>query len=248
MNISLLKKIGFSDKEVKVYFTLLEYGAVSGRKLADETDLNRGTVYDILKQLQQKGLVSYFHKETKKKFVAEDPEKLIKLLEEKERQVSNTKNQINELMPELKALQEKGGNAPVTKYYEGAKGIRIILEDILSTLSKEKEKEYYVYSAKEVSDDINNAYPNFTKDRIKKSIKVKAISMAKGGGMSGLDERRWLGTDNQTATFILIYNGKCAFISRDSKSMPVGVIIENQMIYETQRTIFLQLWQLLDEK
>lgn len=180
-NITLLKKIGLSDKEIKIYLKLLEYGAVSVRKLAEATDLNRGTVYDILKQLQQKGLVSYFHKETKKKFVAEEPEKLIRLLEEKEKSINNTKAKINELIPELKALQEKGGNAPVTKYYEGKKGIKIILEDLLITLSDNEDEEYYVYSAKEVSDDINEAYSNFTKDRIKKNIKVKVISLAQGG-------------------------------------------------------------------
>lgn len=242
MNITILKKIGLSDKEITVYLKLLEYGIVSGRKLAEISDLNRGTIYDILKQLQERGLVSYFHKDTKKKFVAENPEKLLKLLEEEKRQIDNSRQGINEIIPELKALQEKGGDAPITKYYEGDKGIRIILEDLLGVKNLQ---EYYVYSAKEVSDDINKAYPGFTKDRIKKNIKVKAISLATGGGVSGLDERRWLGTDNQTATFIIIYNNKCAFISRDAKGTPVGVLIENQMIYETQKLIFLKLWELL---
>ncbi|MDP3684678.1 MAG: TrmB family transcriptional regulator, partial [Ignavibacteria bacterium] len=101
------------------------------------------------------------------------------------------------------------------------------------------------YSAKRASDDIRSAYPDFTDRRIKKGIQVKSISLAGGGGTHGLDERRWLGTDDESATFILIYAGRCAFISRDNLGNPVGVIVENQMIYETQKMIFLHLWKLL---
>jgi sugar-specific transcriptional regulator TrmB len=245
MNFLLLKNTGLSDKEIKIYLKLLEFGDMSVRDLAQATNLNRGTTYDILKVLQEKGLVSYFHKETKQKFVAEPPEKILKLLDDQEDRLIKSKAEVEKIIPELKSIQDKGGNLPVTKYYEDKKGLKTILEDLLMTMAKSSVKEYYAYSAKEASDDINEAYPGFTKDRIKHGISVKAISLAKGGKVSGLDERRWLGTDNETATFILIYNNKCAFISRDAKSMPVGVLIENQMIFETQREIFLRLWELL---
>jgi len=69
--------------------------------------------------------------------------------------------------------------------------------------------------------------------------------LASGGKIYGLDERRWLGTNDESATFILIYADKCAFISRDAHDLPVGVIIENKMIYETQKIIFLRLWNLI---
>ena len=243
MNITILKKIGLNDKEIKVYLSLLEYGAVSIRGLADITGLNRGTVYDILKKLQNQGLASYYHKEKKQQFVAEEPEKLLKIINDKTEKLQKAKNSLKELIPELSSLKDKGPDKPVTKFYEGKPGIKFILEDLLSTVLK--DNEYYIYSATNASDDLNNAYPNFTRDRIKKKIHVKAISLAKGGTLSGLDERRWLGTEDESATFIIIYSNKCAFISRDARNQPVGVIIENKMIYETQKKIFLQLWKLL---
>ena len=244
MDIALLKKLGLSDKEVKVYLALLEYGAVSVRGLADITGLNRGTTYDILKKLQDAGVASYYHQETKQKFVAEDPDKLIELVEMRESELSQTKSKLREMLPELKSLQEKG-DKPTTKFYEGKTGIKQILTDLLATMEAMHEKEYYIYSATNASDDINNSYPDFTKARIRRKINVKAISLAEGGGTHGLDERRWLGTHEESATFIFIYSGKCAFISRDAKGSPVGVIIENDTIYETQKTIFLKLWELL---
>ncbi len=245
MDITILKKLELSDKKIKVYLKLLEYGAISVRSLAELIGLNRGTTYDILKRLQEIGIVSYYHKETKQHFVAEDPVVLFKLVQGKEEELKSTKNKIKEIIPELRSLQDKGSKKPTTKFYEGKTGVRFILDDVLFSTKEAQVKEYYIYSATNASDDINNAYPDFTRERIKKKIRVKAISLAKGGKTHGLDERRWLGTNKESATFILIYADKCAFISRDAKGAPVGVIIENQMIYETQKIIFLRLWELL---
>ncbi len=247
MDKSILKKTGLNDKEIKVYLTLLEYGAISVRGLADLAKINRGTVYDILKKLQEQGLVSFYHEETKQKFVAEEPDKLLDLLKQKEQELKKTKRSVEDLIPELSLLQDKGDKHPTSKLYEGYKGVKFILDDVLSTIGISKNKEYYIYSATELSEDMNKAYPNFTKIRIKQGVRVKAISLAKGGQTHGLDERRWLGTEDKSATFIIIYKNKCAFISRDAKDLPVGVIIENKMIYKTQKIIFLKLWGLLNK-
>lgn len=247
MEITILKKIGLSDKEIKIYLKLLENGASSVRTLAESAGLNRGTTYDILKSLQEAGLASFYHQDTKQKFVAEEPEKLLKLIQNKEQEISDAKEKINELIPELKSLQGKDSQQPVTKYYEGRLGVKFILDDILSTMKQNKKSEYYVYSAEGVREDVYEAYPDFNKKRIKNKIIAKTISLSTGGNTYGLDQRKWLQSTKQSEnmTYILIYSGKCAFISRDTRKNPVGVIIENQMIYETQRIIFLQLWGLL---
>jgi HTH-type transcriptional regulator, sugar sensing transcriptional regulator len=245
MDVTILKKLNLSDKEIKVYLNLLEYGDMSVRNLAELSELNRGTTYDILKRLQEMGLVAYYHHDTKQHFVAEDPEKLLKVISDQKEELKSAEDKIKEIIPILSSLQDKGGNKPVTKFYENKDGLRTILIDVLKSVAETEEKEYYVYSAKNASEDWKKAYPDFTDDRIRRKIKVKAISLAEGGHVSGLDERKWLGTNDISATFIMIYAGKCAFISRDSKNMPVGVIVENKMIYETQKIIFLRLWGLI---
>jgi HTH-type transcriptional regulator, sugar sensing transcriptional regulator len=245
MDLTTLKKLGLSDKDIKVYLGLLKSGAISVRDLATAVNLNRGTVYDVLKRLQELGLASYYHQDTKQKFVAEEPEKLNKVLKEREAELHKIKESFEELIPELKSLQDKKGDKPTSKFYEGNAGVRFILNDCLYSVAKTEEKEYYIYSATNVSEDLNHAYPDFTKTRIKKGVKVRAISLAKGGNLKGLDERRWLSTSEDSATYIIIYAGKCAFISRDSNGSPVGVLIENEMIYKTQTIIFKQLWEFL---
>lgn len=248
MEISILKKLGLNDKDIIIYKKLLENGASSVRDLALLSGLNRGTTYDVLKKLQDLGLVSYYHQDTKQNFVAEDPEKILKLAKARAEEIKEASDKLNELIPELKSLQDVGGEKPVTKFYAGKNGIKYILEDILTQLKTSGVKEYYVYSAEGVREDVYEAYPDFSKKRIKNKIYAKTISLSEGGGTYGLDERKWLKTSNRAAenmTYIIIYTGHCAFIARDLNNKPVGVIIENRMIYETQKTIFLQLWKLL---
>jgi sugar-specific transcriptional regulator TrmB len=248
MENTILKKIGLSDKEITVYLKLLSSGVSSVRDLASLSELNRGTTYDILKKLRELGLVSYFHQDTKQKFVAEDPERINKLIKAREQELQEVQEKLKDLIPELKSLQEIGGAKPVTKFYEGRNGIKYILEDVLSKMKTQAEKIYYVYSAVGVREDVYTAYPEFNNKRIKYSVVAKTISLSSGGGTYGLDERKWLKTGKNAEgnmTYIIIYAGHCAFIARDLNNKPVGVIIENQMIYETQKMIFLQLWSLL---
>lgn len=250
MDITILKKLDLNDKEIKVYLTLLEYGAISVRGLAELTELNRGTTYDVLKRLQDMNLVCYYYQEKKQKFVAEEPEKLLDLLKNKEQEIKEAEERVQSIIPELKSIQDKKSAKPISKFFENKDGIRKILDDLLSTMNSvaKNEREYYIYSSTEASSDINKAYPNFTKERIKRNIEVRCISLADGGGLHGLDERRWLGTNEKSATFMLIYKDKCAYISRDTEGTPVGIIVENKMIYETQKMIFLKLWNFLGKK
>ena len=79
----ILKKFGLNDKEIKIYLTLLKLGPTSVRKIAEKSGINRGTSYDVLKNLRTLGLVTYYHKATKQFFVAEDPHKLLEATDSK---------------------------------------------------------------------------------------------------------------------------------------------------------------------
>ena len=88
-------------------------------------------------------------------------------------------------------------------------------------------------------------FPTFSDVRIAKGIAVKAISLGGEGELRGLDERKFISKKNNVPTYIIIYPGKTAYISLNAKEEPVGVVIENEGVYETQKLIFDELWKLL---
>lgn len=239
----LLQKFGFSDKEIRVYLALLKHGPSPVRKIATATDINRGTTYDILKSLKEQGLVSYYHQATHQYFVAEDPERLSDLLDEKQRVLANARQELQAAIPELRSMREVGGGQPVVKYYEGANGIKTILLDVLDTMAQAPVKEYCVYSSADIRKYLYEKFPDYTKQRIKRKIAVKIIALGEGGQELGMDERRWLTQKEGAPTYIIIYHHKTALISVTSDQTPLGIIIEDAGLAQTQKFLFENQWR-----
>jgi len=172
-----LEKLGLSPKESKVYLVLLGLDPSPLRKVAEEVDMNRGTTYDTLKSLMKRGLVSFYDKERKQHFVAEDPDNLVGILREKRRAVVKAKKDLERSMPELRALYAKAGEKPSIKMYEYMGGAKAIFEDILRTMSGEEIKMYYVFSSftREIRELLYRDIESFSQRRIKLGIKVKVI-------------------------------------------------------------------------
>src|SRR6185503_8121637 len=174
MNIqSILKEYGLTEKEIAVYLGLIKLGPSSVRVLASESKVNRGTTYDILKNLISQGLVSYYNKDSHQYFAAEPPEKLIFALEQKQKDLGNVKEKIEQNLPALRLSFGQQGGKPVMKLYDGQKGIKQILEDVLETMEKSENKTYYVYSSANVRKNVYQSMPDFSNKRIKKEIQVK---------------------------------------------------------------------------
>ncbi len=244
MDINLLKKLGFSDKMAKVYLVLLGLGPSSVRKIAESSGLNRGSVYEILKDLQEKEVVRYYKEDTKQLFVAEDPENLRQVIRQQEEKLRSLDNNLDQLIPELQALHNPGGDRPVAKYYKQDE-IRLILEDVLESCEQSEDKKYLVYSAEGLRQDLYQDFPTFSDVRIAKGINVQVIAVGEGGELRGLDERKWLEAKNDTPTYIIIYPGKTAYVSLDAKKEMVGVVVENEGICAMQKIIFNNLWEKL---
>jgi len=242
---TILKNFGLNDKEIAVYLALVELGPSPVRMLATKSKVNRGTTYDTLKALQKQGLVSFYDTKTHQYFVAEPPEKLISALNDREREIKTVKAQIEESLPELKSIFEKEGGRPVVKLYEGHKGIKFILEDVLTTTKLAPHKLYYAYSSSDVKSELYKDYPQFNKDRLKAKVSNHVISIGKGGKLVGLDQRKWMNAEQGSPTYILIYHGKVAMISLARNGQPVGVIVEDEALYQTQKMIFEFNWKAL---
>jgi sugar-specific transcriptional regulator TrmB len=246
---AILKNFGLSEKEIAVYLALIELGPSSVREISVKSKVNRGTTYDILKALIALGVVSYYNKESKQFFIAEEPEKLLSAIDQKKEDLQEVRESISENLPLIKILFEKQGGKPVVKFYEGSKGVRQIFEDVLDEVSSAADKSYCLYSSAtaEHRKNVYGAMPDFSEKRIKKGIKVKIISLGEGGQLAGMDERKQMpiGKTDLKATHEIIYAGKVAHISIGSNGEPVGVVIQNEEIYQMQKLIFEFNWSKL---
>jgi len=246
-SVQLLKKLDFDEKEIRVYLILLSLGPSSVRKIGQASDINRGTTYDILKKLMKQGLISYFHKDKKQYFVAEDPIKLEQLLDNRLNELNELKDTVKVSLPELRSIYNRGGDKPVVRYFEGATGVRQILQDILDTVEKSEKKEYLVYSSADIRGQLYEQFPNFTKERIKRKINCKVIALGAGGDEQLLSERKWLAKIDGSPSYTIIYPSKTAHIcfGRQRGEGLLGVVVHDEAIAQTQKLIFEKLWQTL---
>ena len=129
MNTKVLRKIGFNEKEIKVYLTLLRLGSITASKVSTETNIDRATCYRYVDSLISKGAVSYVIKNNVKYFTAAHPSKILKDIQEKEKEYKK-------LLPDLISLTKLPKQETIAEVYKGKQGIKTVLRDVLKTRKK----------------------------------------------------------------------------------------------------------------
>lgn len=241
-----LSELGLDRRQVQIYQSLHKLGPASIRDVAAEAGINRGSTYETLKQLVTKGLVSYFPKGRRRVFQAEDPERLLSLGESKQQALAQAMEELRkDIIPSLKQARPEFSPGNV-RFYEGDDGVELVLRDILNSTARNAEKGYAVISTKTLRQHLYRPFPNFTRQRVQKGIRVRVIAVGEGGDDAELAERKWLPASADTdASYIAIYPPKVAMITLADRNYPVVVIIDSAAIASTQQLLFNTLWQLL---
>ena len=100
----LLKQLGFGDKEISIYLTLLQHGKLTPASLAKIVNLNRTTVYSIAKELAAKGVIAEDLGGASMFLVAKPPQDLSLLAQKEEKQLEEKKAIIKNAVEELQGL------------------------------------------------------------------------------------------------------------------------------------------------
>ena len=112
-----LKGLGYTDKEAKIYISLLTLGKGSVQSVATQSGVKRPTVYIIIEALVENGLVSRVIGGKKRIYVALKPETLLA-------QTERLYTKVKECLPDLLSLVENKESKKVrTLYFEGISGI-----------------------------------------------------------------------------------------------------------------------------
>lgn len=241
----LLNQLGLDNNEAVTYLALLDLDAVSIRKVADHTGINRGTTHEIIKRLVNQGLVSVRTSGKREYYSAESPEKIYDIIRDKRKSLLQTQELANDIVPKLLARAARPEGRPIVKYYEDNEGIVTILNDVLQTCGQLPQPEYYAYSSRPLRQYLYRKFPTFTERRIKEGISVKVIAIGEGGDPAAISERKWLSEppESNISSYTLIYGNKVAQISISKDFTPYGVVIEDVGAASMQKLLFENLWE-----
>lgn len=157
----LLREIGLSPNEARVYEALLQIGEVSVQSISLKSKVHRRNVYDSLNKLMEKGLVSEVFIKGEKNFKAINPRRLLEILKEKEERV-------NKFLPDMQSKYEAVEEKEEAYLYKGIEGFKNYLQDIL----KAGETAYFIGAkAFWLDDRLQHFLPRFQRERKRLGIK-----------------------------------------------------------------------------
>lgn len=126
---ALLRKIGFEEKEAKVYLTLLRIGQAPASRVAKETGYERTSTYYLLLRMLEKGYVGEYIKGDVKTFKATTPKTLKENIREQQML-------LEEIMPQLEKLSEHVQEETIVEVRIGKEGFKHLYRDAIAN-SKE---------------------------------------------------------------------------------------------------------------
>lgn len=242
---SSLEYIGLKPKEAKIYRALLELGEASVVQIAKNAGIKRTTVYNILPDFISRGIASSTTKKKRRVYFVEDPRSLKNDIKEKG-------NVIDNLMPELLAIQNVIPSKPRITFYEGVGGMKDLYEDTLDSC-KEGDSVLSYTGLSDFSELMPKEYADYyIGERVKRKIRARIIASNsptaqswKKTAMHDLRDIRIV--NNPLFKFnadMEIYGNKVALISYRENFM--GVIIESREINHMQRAAFELMWNSLE--
>ncbi len=107
MILSILKDLGFSEKEATIYQTIYEQGHINPSQISVSTGINRSTVYSVLKDLTDKGVVSEDHTKKQTMFIALPLNSLENMINREERLLQEKRLLVEQAVKELIKLDRK---------------------------------------------------------------------------------------------------------------------------------------------
>ncbi len=232
--IKVLTRLGFEEKEAKVYLSLLLLGSTTAASIAEDSRIDRTTTYDLLNRLIKKGAVSYVMKGRVKFFSPTDPRNLDEDLKKK-------KEELDEVMPRLLALVSAEKEKTEVVVFKGTEAVKNLMESIL----RDREDYIMIGAGHELS-ALNPLWARkWVIEAYRLGIKGRLICEEGFGDdpadVIGKGERYKIVSKDFALTTVLAWANKTALLILESPYYTI--LIENSRIADRHRLYFNYLWK-----
>jgi sugar-specific transcriptional regulator TrmB len=226
-----LKNLGFTKNEAKIYLALLKLGSVRAGTISKETQLNRTTTYDVLKNLLDKGLTSYVIQANRKWFRATNPQRILEMIKEKEEDAK-------EILPQLHHIYKKPKHKHNITLYYGYKGMKTVFEDFI----REGKPISVIDPEPHLLDKMPYYAQHYIRQVNKNKIKLRHI-VSKGFDVkpTKTTEVRFIPKVIKSDAALDVYGDKIAILIWTDP--PEAVIIKNKTAADSFREYFDIIWK-----
>jgi sugar-specific transcriptional regulator TrmB len=239
--IDQLKQLGFSEKEIKVYLALLEFGTQPASVIAKKVSMPRPTVLFLFDQLAQRGLMRKSRRGRVQYFFVE----LNDLKKKISQEISDKKVALESALPLLDEFKNPFTSQPKVTFFEGVDGCKKAYSLVL-----ESTTEVLEFAAHEDLERMGVEFMNdFVRERTKRKVFLKAISKRSplNVAFKKLDKKEQrhikmypkdLGTMYSS---IDVFEDKVLLLNLHHDAF--AILIENKAVAETLKTIHTLVWK-----
>ena len=243
---SLITDAGFSGNEAKTYLYLLEHKLQSVTELAKHTKLQRPTIYSALHNLENKGLVSKTMLGKRTVYNPIHPRRLLQIITMKQHGLEAGVNK-------LVSLYESDCEKPKAQILEGIEAVNSVYRDALERLKNGEEIRIFG-NLESVSKKFPEVLDSFAKiiGSFVYRAKVKDLMLDNKSAREYVERVSLKVRKNyelRLANKNLVFGFNEQYILKDkiiyfslSGSIIFVVIIENEDLVQTQRTMFDMAW------
>jgi len=248
MEKDIFYNLGLTKGEIAVYLALLKRGNSSIGNIVKESKVTKSKVYDILDRLKDKGLASKSLKNNVMHYTAAPPNFLIELIEKKEKEITEQKQSLEKIMPELNAIQHLALQKERTEIFEGFRGLKNAFQIIANEF--EQDQEFLVIGVdKTLNQQQLNFFRNYHKIKKKSKIKTKVIFTTNLKGVSEYhlpqdkyNKERYL--QQSSAVPINIYKDIIIIPLLEAGEKEITILIRNKKLAEGFKQYFYTLWKI----
>ena len=252
----ILQGLDLSEKEVKVFISLVRLGIAPVSAIALDSGITRTHVYDILGRLQQHALVTETQERGVKKYEAITHAGLIAYITRRKKKLEKLRDNLERAASDYNALRVGAGQKTKVRFFDGPEGIKNIYAEIRSDLSKNKEEhELTTIFSPELVEKVlpgwmeQEEYIDVGSNMSKRGIlycsplSEKLIEKMKYS-KNKHEYKKWPESYGTFPTDTICWGNKITYI--DLVDYPSGIIIENASAANSFRIWFNFMWDKLE--
>lgn len=247
MDTDVLRELGLTEGEIKVYLALIGLGETTSGPIVEQSGVSVSKVYLILDKLAHKGLISHIVKQGVKYFKAAEPERLLTYIKQKREALQMQEKKIKELIPELRLKQSAILTAETAQVFDGLKGIQTARERTLQIMKKGDEM-WIIGIARTPYDRLTPYFVEYHERRWKKGIfchylyNTYARDFGEKSATYPLSEVRYMPEKLITHAWMEVYADTVTIGINKGKAF--SVVIQNQEVADSFKIYAKLLWSM----
>jgi sugar-specific transcriptional regulator TrmB len=235
---------GLKEDEAKVYVAALQLGPTTILSIARETEIRRTTVYEIIKALTNKGLMTTELKGFKKLYCASHPRNLVSIFESK-------KDNLMSIVPDLTTIYKNQGSENSIKTYESLQAIKSLYLEILDSY-RSGDFCYVIGDTDKFIKDDPKFFMKYIEDRAKINLDIKIIVTdseasreRKRNARNFNSQIKILPKDTKLSANFTVT--KKLFLTQAVEDKHLAITTNNKEIIGLQKNLFEIIWNSIPE-